>query len=267
MMEVCKILGIDRVDMSDRKIVIEEQHGSNANFLVQSVLSNALKKKESVCLVLCHNTIGHYHNIGVRFGYDLLKLIEMGQVRVVDLMKIVLNDIDNTCNNVPTKGMIIPNVTCTTYPEIAERLAVQIKEKCDDAERRNSPIILIIEDINHLLDLGLSVRDTIFFVRCVETYINMRPKSLLCILAHTYGKKNSECSDTDMIVNALKYESDLCVTTEPLKTGHSNDASGKLIVHWTVNAVRAMYNWPERMTYLFKLLDWQVKISTPSAMS
>ncbi|KAH0952066.1 hypothetical protein HN011_008175 [Eciton burchellii] len=263
---VCKTLGIDRVNMGGKMILIEEQHGTNANFLVHSVLSHALKKAEAVCLILCHNTIGHYHNIGVRFGYNLLSLKDKGQVTVVDLMKIIINDIANMCIVSVNEKEIIPDVVPTKHADIAHKLFMHVKEKYEEASKFNSSVVLIIEDLNHLLDLGLGVRDTMYFMRYLRSFLTLYPTSQLCILMHAY-QEASQHSDTDMIVNALKYMAHLCITTEPLKTGHSSNASGKLIVQWRVDTIRSMFNWMERTTHLFKLLDWQVKIFMPGTVS
>jgi len=263
---VWKTLGIDRVNMGGKMIFIEEQHGTNANFLIHSVLSHALKKAEAVCLILCHNTIGHYHNIGVRYGYNLLNLKEKGQVTVVDLMKIVINNIANICTVSANEEKIIPDVVPMEHPDIVHKLFMLVKEKYEEASKFNSSVVLIVEDLNHLLDLGLGVRDTMYFMRYLRSFLTLYPISQLCILMHAY-EEAPQHSNTDMIVNALKYMAHLCITTEPLKTGPSSNASGKLIVQWRVDSIRSMFNWMEKTTHLFKLLDWQVKIFMPGTIS
>ncbi|KYQ53745.1 hypothetical protein ALC60_05263, partial [Trachymyrmex zeteki] len=151
---------------------------------------------------LCHNTFGHYHNIGMKFGYDLLNLKEKGQVTIVEPMKIIASN----------------------------------------------------------------VHDTVYFIRYLRSFISLSPLSQLCILAHAY-QENLQTSNADTIANALKYMSHLCVATQPFRTGHSSDASGKLTVYWKTDSVRSKYHWLEKTTHLFELLDWQVKICAPGTTS
>ncbi|GAB1862239.1 Elongator complex protein 6 [Camponotus japonicus] len=236
---VCNTLGIDRVNMNSKVILIQEQHGTNANFLVNAILSHALKQTNAICLVLCHNTFGHYHNIGMRLGYNLLALKEKGQVTVVEPMKIIASNIADMCkDSMDKEKMIIPTVASTENIDIAHRLFTCVREKYNEAAKFAEPVVFIFDDINHLLDFGLSVHDVMYFI-----------------------------SNTDVVANALKHMAHLCVTTQPFRTGRSSDASGKLIVHWRINSVRLEYHWAEKTTHLFKLLDWQVKIGAPGAAS
>lgn len=269
---VCNTLGIDRVNMNSKMILIQEQHGTNANFLVNAILSHALKQTNAVCLILCHNTFGHYHNIGMRLGYNLLALKEKGQVTVVEPMKIVTSNIADMCKDSTDKEkMIIPTVASAENMDIAHRLFTCVREKYNEAVKFAEPVVFIFDDINHLLDFGLSAHDVMHFVRYLRSFVALHPLSQLCILAHTY-QDESQISNRvemsqDVVANALKHMAHLCVTTQPFRTGRSSDASGKLIVHWRINSVRLEYHWAEKTTHLFKLLDWQVKIGAPGAAS
>lgn len=253
--------------MDNKTILIEERHGTNANFLVNAILSQALKKLDAtVCFVLCHNTFGHYHNIGMRLGYNLLDLKEKGQVTIVEPMKIIFNNIADTCkDSINQMKTMIPDVTSMKHIDIAHQLFVHVKEKYDEAAKTNKSVVLIIDDLSHLFDLGLDVRDTMYFIRYLRSFISTYPLSQLCILIHVH-QKNLLTSNTD-IVNVLKHAAHLYITTQSFKTGHSSDASGKLIVRWKTDSIRSKYHWAEKTTYLFKLLDWQVKICTPGAVS
>lgn len=268
MVTVCNILGIDRLNMDGKTILIEEQHGTNANFLVNAILSHALKKKNAaVCLVLCHNTFSHYHNIGMKLGYNLHDLKKKGQITVVEPIKITANNVTDMCKNfINRTETIIPDVTSMEHVDIIHSLFACIKEKYEEAARFTESVVLIIDDINHFFDLGLGVCDTMYFIRYLRSFVTSHPLSQLCILAHVY-QGNIQTSNADMIVNALKHVAHLCITTQSFKTGHSIDASGKLIIYWKTNSIRFKYYWAKKTTYLFDLSDWQVKICAPGVIS
>lgn len=63
---VSAALGIDKVDITGKLVVIDERHGSDANFLINTIISSSLEKEKGICLVLFHNTFRHYHNVGKR---------------------------------------------------------------------------------------------------------------------------------------------------------------------------------------------------------
>lgn len=256
---VCNTLGIDRVNMNGKMVLIEEQHGTNANFLVNAVLSDALKKGSAVCLVYCHNTFGHYHNVGTRFGYNLLSLKAKGQVTVVEPMKIVASNVIDICENSMGNEKIIADIISQEHIDIMHRLFTHIKERYEEAAKFNQSVVLVIDDISHFLDLGFGVCDTMYLIRYLRSFMALHSTSQLCILTHTY-QEDPKISDVDMVANCLKHMAHLCVTTEPLTTGYSVDASGKLTVCWRIDSIRSKYHWAEKITYLFKLLDWQVKV-------
>lgn len=262
---VWKILGIDRIIMDDKMILIEEQHGTNANFLVNAVLSNALKKGNAVCFVHCHNTFGHYHNIGTRFGYNLSSLEAKGQVAIVEPMKIVANNVIDICKDFIDER-IITDVTSREHVDIAYRLFTCIRKKCEEVAKFNTSVALVIDDISHLLDLGFGVRDVMYLIRYLRSLMASHSISQLAMLTHTY-QEDPKISDADMLANCLKHMAHLCVTTEPLMTGYSGDASGRLTVWWRTDSIRSKYNWPEKRTYLFKLFSWQVNIYSPGVAS
>ncbi|KAL6261952.1 hypothetical protein P5V15_007036 [Pogonomyrmex californicus] len=260
---LCNILGIDRVNMDGKMILIKEEHGTNANFLVNAVLSHALKKMDTaICLVLCHNTFGHYHNIGMRFGYNLLDLKEKNRVTVIEPMKIITNDIIDMCKNITNKmETVIPDVTSAEHIDVAYKLFTYVKEKYDEAAKFTKSVVLIIDDINHFFDLGLDVCDIMYFMKYLRSFLALHPSSQLCILIHVF-REDLQTSNADIITNALKHSAHLCVTTQPFKTGYSTDSSGKLTVYWKTDSIRSKFHWIEKTTYLFKLSDWQVKIGT-----
>lgn len=271
MITVCNILGIDKVNMDGKITLIEEQHGTNANFLVNATLSYVLKNMNApVCLVLCHNTFSHYHNIGMRLGYNLLNLKEKGQVTIVEPMKIIASNVTDICKDFIDKmETIIPDAISVRHIDIVHKLFVCIKEKYEEVARfthTQKSVVLIIDDINHFLDLGLDVHDIMYFIRYLRSFAALYPSSQICILAHAY-QGNMQTSNADMVANVLKHMAHLCITTQPFKTGHSSDTSGKLIVHWKTNAVRAKHHWAEKTIYLFNLSDWQVKICAPGTMT
>lgn len=267
---VRRVIGIDDVDLNGKLIVIEEQHGSDGNFLINTVLSHALEKGNGICLVLFHNTFGHYNNIGLKLGYNLNVLKERGEITVVEPMKLITNNIeeighdtvDASCpelsSNKQTLNDVIPNVT-KSDPNIVKHLFQALKNKYDELLKSRESITIIIDDLSHLFEMNLSLKDVWLYLRYLRSLMQEYPNTTVCILTHTY-RVDADFCQPDMIVVALRKMADLNITVEPLTTGHANDRSGKMSVMWKTHSVRKTYNWAERTTYLFKLHDRQIKI-------
>lgn len=274
---ICNTIGIDRVDMRERMVLIEEQHDCDANFLVNALISNALKKDYGICFVLFHNTFSHYHNVGMRIGYNLMTLKEKGKVALVEPMKELMHNINEICTDTDTMDVSnrIFSDLCIKVSDnskdnrfdgmtVVDNMFKLLRDSYDKVASQNKTVLIIIEDISHLSDLGLSLRDSMYYVRYIRSLMESHPMTQLCVTVHTYHNDPQNCI-LDFISNNLKYMADLVLIAEPLVTGHSSDASGKVTVCWNVDSIRSEYHWTEKMTYLYKLLDWHVKIFAPGA--
>ncbi|XP_047359649.1 elongator complex protein 6-like [Vespa velutina] len=269
---ICNTIGIDRVDMHGRMVLIEEQHGSDANFLVNALISNALKKDYGICFVLFHNTFSHYHNVSMRSGHNLMTLKEKGKVTLVEPMKELMNNIngiymDTDTIDVSNRIFFDLNMKVSDNSKdnrlngmtVVDNMFKLLRDSYNEVANQNKTVLIIIEDISHLSDLGLTLKDSMYYVRYIRSLMESYPMTQLCVTVHTYQNDVQSCTP-NFICNNLKYMADLVLIAEPLMTGHSNDASGKITVCWNVDSVRSEYHWTEKMTYLYKLLGWHVKI-------
>ncbi|XP_051157649.1 elongator complex protein 6-like [Leptopilina boulardi] len=272
---VCSALGIDRVDLRGKLTLIEEQHGSDANFLVNSFISSSLEKGQGICLVLFHNTFGHYHNIGMKLGYNLNVLRERGQVSILEPMKLIANNIHDLGHDSVDAANVefneknteddISNLNIMEHgPSLVHKLIVPLKKQIYELLKNQDSVMVIIDDLSHLFDLQMNLRDVWFFVRYIRTFVEFEHSLSMCILTHTYKADPDSCQP-DLIAVGLKHIAQLIIVVEPLSTGLAKDVSGKMNVRWKMDSIRTKYNWPEKLSYLFKLLDRQVKVFPPGS--
>ncbi|CAL7933047.1 unnamed protein product [Xylocopa violacea] len=247
---VSNILGIDKVNMDGKLIVIEERHNSNANFLLSAIVSNALKKNYEICFVLFHNTFNHYHNMGMKFGYNLSLQKEKGKVVVIEPMKIIASDIERI-HKQPTN-------------DILKDVFVIIKNECQKIMQDNKPVIIIIDDVSHFSNLKCDLRESVYYLRYLRSLVERYNMSHICIVTHTYKDDLKDCT-SNIIAHGLQQMAHLFVKTEPLESGYSSDASGNITVNWRTSAVTTKYKWPEAARYIYKLANRQVQIYAPGA--
>ncbi|XP_076644230.1 elongator complex protein 6 [Halictus rubicundus] len=258
---VSNILGIDKVNMDGKLILIEERHNSNANFVLNSVILNALSNNNGICFILFHNTFNHYHNVGMKFGYNLKVLKAEGKVDIIEPMKIIGANLqsrnnDDTCKLQETNIKVTSDITS----DLSDSLFRIIKnEYCEMKKSQN--VTIVIDDLSHLYNLGFTLKDSMCYLKLLRSLIECDNTSL-CIAIHTYDSKLQN-SSANVAVHILKYMAHLFVMIDSFETGYSSDVTGKIAVNWRVDHVRREHNWSEISRYMYKVSDRQVKVYAP----
>lgn len=245
MNEVIEALGIDKVDTSGQILLIDEQHNSNANFILHAIVSHCRSENYITCFVLFHNTFAHYHNVGMKLGYNLRKFLNE-TVRIIEPLKMIASSMDKDL------GL-----------DLMKKLAHSIREQCINTkkERDDQKIFVIIDDLSHLLDVGLTLEEVWLFLRYLRTFINEEPLMTLVILCHTF---KDNCLP-NLLEKGLRHFAQLAVTVQPLGAGKATNVSGRMIVSWKSDVDRLKFKWPDETVHLFKLYDRQVKLFEPGS--
>lgn len=266
MEEVREAIGIDKVNTSGYLIFIEENHPVDANFLLHAVTSYCRDKNHMTCYVLFHNTFGHFHNVGMKLGYNLKKESNTN-VKVVEPLKIISKNIHNENLEDSKDSQILEFDIKKGNTDLVKQLVQVIKDellslkKAEDSQK----VFVIIDDLSHLFDLGLSTQDVWLFVRYIKSFISLEPHLTLCILSHAYKVIQEELCQPNQIALALRHIAELIITVQPLETGFSQNVSGKMVISWKSHRDRLKFKWPEDMIYLYKLYDRKVSVFTPGS--
>lgn len=270
-------LGLDKVDIRGKLILIEEQHGSDANFITSSILSNALEKNHGICLVLFHSSFGHYHNVGMKLGYNLNVLKERGQVIIIEPTKTLSNivddldhdSVDTASTDIDKSKRVLSDISgCAKAIErnkhLVYQLFVLLYNECYEMMKGNKSVAIIIDDISHMFDMNFIIQDVWYYVKYLRSLMQYEPTIALCIMTHTYNTNSRSCMPNMMMIG-LKHMADLIVTVNSLSMGNAKDISGKVHICWKIDSIRRMHHWAKRITYMYRLLDRQVKLYIPGA--
>lgn len=255
--EVREALGIDKVNMDGKTIFIKENHPVDANFVLQAVLSHCSKEENNIktCILLFHNSIGHFHNVGMKLGYNLKKLCE-SRFKVIEPLK----EMSENLSKINTES-----------DDFIKNLIDVIKTNClkrtDEKKVPLQKFYLIIDDLSHLFDLGMSFENVWNFIRCLRSFVNLEPRFSLCISSHAYKNVNDETCQSNLIATGLEYFADLVVNVQPLETGYSRSVTGKMIISWKSHTERLKFKWPEEIVFLYKLFERQVKLFAPGSLN
>lgn len=207
------LLGSLDIKPSDKIISIKENGNIDSNFVITHLIKQILVEGNKLCFVILHNTLGHYHNVGKRLGYDFLQQIEQGCISTIEPLKDIVEEIGNGISYL-----------IEDKEQIVKALFTKIKNSIDElAGSTPNRVYLIIDDISHLLDLGIDLKFIISFINYCLSLVNNDRVSVV-INTHVCGKSD------EIICNNLNYVSDVVIEVLPLKTGISREVTGVMNV-------------------------------------
>ncbi|XP_044272410.1 elongator complex protein 6-like [Tribolium madens] len=201
------------IKSTDKVISIKENGNIDSNFVITHLIKQILFENNKLCFVILHNTLGHYHNVGKRLGYDFLKQVEEGCIKTIEPLKDIVEDIGNGTNYL-----------IDDKEQIVKALFTSIKNSIEEFTATTpNRAYLIIDDISHLLDLGIDLKYIISFINYCLSLINDDRVSVV-INTHVCSKPD------EIICNNLNYVSDVVIEVLPLKTGISREVTGVMTI-------------------------------------
>lgn len=239
---VMKALMLDKIQI-DGKSVLIVQHSDGSPF-VHSLLTHSARQGRRICLVSFSQSIGYYHNVGTRLGWNLNNLLSKNQAVFIGGLHTLKNSFQSQCPSNPFNFLFNP----ASCPLQALFLAIEsvilgwIEQ----------PFSVVIDELDCLLNLGIEPKEVIkFFQQChslIQTYSN---GSLVVSIGVTpLDKEITQCS------MLLSHWSDLILTERGLQTGKSRDLTGTLTVKWNVSPFSEQH-------FHFKCFDRGVKMFAP----
>ncbi|KAJ8923179.1 hypothetical protein NQ315_001733 [Exocentrus adspersus] len=229
------VLAALQVKLEDRIVSVRENGTADANFILTHLIKQILYEKNRLCLVNLHNPLQHYHNVGKKLGYDLGKALKDNAVKVVEPLSEIVSSIESE-----------EDYLQEDKESIVKCLYFNIKKSLEELTDGDNQAYLIIDDVSHLLDLGVEVALVLDFVNyCV----NLIDNDKISVVFNTHASTKTD----EIICNSLQYIADVHVEVSPLKTGHSTDVTGVITVQ----------KQSKRSQYHFKAFDRGIKTFHP----
>ncbi|XP_026475825.1 elongator complex protein 6-like [Ctenocephalides felis] len=238
--EVLSAIGLDISSPKGGLIGIREEHGSDAHFIISCLLSKYVQAEYNVCFVTLHNTFHHYHNVGMKLGYNLNALKEKGAIKTIEAMKLVLKD--------------------SSYENLKKVLLKEIEDNVEEMLKSDKHVLLIIDDLSHLFEMEFTLSEILMLIKQVKSLIYSNPGNYAILNVHV-------SSEYDLVVaNLVQHSSNTHVCISPLKTGFSSNVSGKMEIS-EMNAQTKENLWNKQSLYHYKLHDRFVKVFAPGLVS
>lgn len=235
------VLAALNVKDTDRIVLVKENELADSNFvlthLMKQILANSCNK---LCLVTLNNTLKHYVTVGKRLGYDLQKKIDQKQVRLVEPIKSIAEDLGTNYMRFINSNR--ENITKYFLKNIDNELSI-----LEDEDDKNQNLYLIIDDLSYLLDMNVSMDFILSFTNgCLN--IEKCTSIINCHIANKFD---------EILSNSLEYVADVVVEVSQLKTGRSVDVTGV----FTVRRNNDEHN--EGNVYHYKTYDRGIKTFKP----
>lgn len=242
--EVISAIGLDVSSDQGGIIGIREEYGSDAHFVLSCLLSKYIQSEYNICFVTLHHSFNHYHNVGMKLGYNLSTFKEKGIIKTVEPMKLLLNG----------------ECSFQSYEILKQTLVNEIENNVEDMLKADKRVLIIIDDLSHLFDLDFSLQEVLLLIKRVKRLIHRSPLHYAILNVHV-------ASENDVVVaNLVQHSSDIHVVISPLKTGFSSNVSGKMEIS-QINSQHKDNLWNKLRIYHYKLFDRFVKVFAPGLVS
>ncbi|XP_055295417.1 uncharacterized protein LOC129565079 [Sitodiplosis mosellana] len=218
-------------------VLIQENSGADASFLVASLIGNCLKYQQNgVVLVCLHHISQHYTSAAARLGFNISVARDKGRCVIAEpLTDIGQNFLTSTFLSEPKA-------------ELLESLLLSIKADAEQQLNDKGNVTIIIDSISTLVDLGCSKESVLQFCHRLINLANDRISIVL--------KINTSNLYEDFVSSLEDYaNSDYLITK--MKSGEFHEVDGKIIYK-----KRSDFRHISK-TILYKVGDKNIKIFQP----
>ena len=239
--------GLDKNDDNTKIVVIKEVNGCDSSFISSCVLGHCIKNKSPLLMISLHNSLLHYHNVGLKMNYNLQKCIDSGLIDFYAAGEELINSI------LEDKNILSWN------------LWLKIKVKIDKLNEQHGSVNIIFEGLTHLFDMQFTLKEV--NIICKNIIDVMRDKKNTILLFHCNVASDEDV--TNVLANILTYKAQILTEVENLPSGLSTDVSGRLTFKYVGLKYQKEYFHTlhhKQSQYLFRLFDRGVKLLAPGTV-
>jgi hypothetical protein len=195
------------------------------SFLINHFLSFFLRcSKQNTQLIAFSQVLNHYNLICKKMGLDLASYQKKKQFSFVDsLSKLLTNFFPVSSNSVKSKLCPDFQFSLSESNNLENLLEIIFQYFGNET---TEPCI-IIDDINVLLNVGVSVNEVINFLRKVRAFLDSR-RGKLVLLVHVDEYSKNE--DIKSLVLSTVKSSNYIISTNALKSGSSREIEGEISI-------------------------------------
>ena len=166
--EIQSALRLDKHSVENKRINIVQEPSTDASFLLHHFVSLAIKSNSNILIIAFEQTFGHFHGVGMKLGYDLLKLQKKGQIIFYDVLK-------NAHISYLNDETYSPNADIFDFhskeTKTLSNIFNIIKQKINQFLDKTRPLFLIIDKLSVFLSLGVKLPAVVNFLLSVQSIV------------------------------------------------------------------------------------------------
>ena len=196
--------------------------------LVTHLMTTSLACNQRVCLVLLHNTFGHYCNIGSKLGFNLKQHQEQGNLKVIEGLKLFCEVFSTGTSDIDSHPFSFiqgthENQLCNLY-SLVKKIVLPWKEAGEKVQ-------IIVENVTSFLSLGVKTDEIVVFSHycwsLVKNSSNTTSGSLVMV---TTADKDDDAAT--QVTNSLMHMASAHISLRGLQTGSAREVHGDLRLKW-----------------------------------
>lgn len=221
-----------------RCVLIQENSGADASFLVVSLIGSCLKQQQNGVVLVCLHHIGqHYISAAARLG------VNIGAARDKDRI-VFLEPLADIGQNFLTSQYV-----CQPEDTVFTSLFDTIKENAEQQLATKQSVTIVIDNVAMLIDLGYQM-DSVR--RFCHRLIHMGDERVSIVL------KINTCNLYANLIRSIEDYADADYHVAKMKSGEFHEVDGKIIYKKRGDNLKHTIK-----TILFKVGDKNIKIFQP----
>ncbi|XP_077792757.1 elongator complex protein 6 isoform X1 [Podarcis muralis] len=255
--ELNELLGASVEKPEQGKLTLLCSEKTDASFLLHHFLSFYLKAGCKVCFVALLQSFSHYNLVAQKLGVSLAAAKERGQLVFLEGLK--------TSNDILFGQEQQQELTGEASPfQFLSGDGSNLKALYEFVCSALSPVaggdswkcpVLLVDNLGILLGLGVRLTDILDFIHYCRVTVNAQLKGNLVVMLHSSA--DSEDEENELLVKAVRHQSNRILWAEGLATGYCKDVHGQLSIiqrsSWERKAERDLLR-----IYQYKIQDRNV---------
>ena len=224
-------------------VTVDESAADKAGFVLHHFISRWLKSGHKVVIVGLEHSFGHYHSVGIKLGYNLLKLRESGQVVFYEGLKKIL-DLSLTDS---TTFLLSNDHGISSLKALYQEISSLVSDNT----------LVVLDQVSVLTCLGFTTHSIYTFCHYLVSMIASLNNCQLVMRLDQVGNSSVQ------LVRLMQQLARLNLTVAGLLTGQSRDVSGVL----TLQDRGVEGEERGQRIFQFRVEDKNVKIFAPGTSS
>lgn len=226
--------------------------------LVTHLMTTSLASNQRVCLVLLHNTFGHYCNIGNKLGFNLKQHQEQGNLKVIEGLKLFCEIFTTDVSDIDSHPFCFIQKShkyqlCNLYSLIKKNV-MPWKEAGQKAQ-------IIVENVTSFLSMGVKTDEIVVFTHyCRSLMRNSSTTDSGSLVVVTTADEGDDAAT--QVTDSLMHMASIHIALRGLQTGLAREVHGDLKLKYFDNR-SSVQCLPTTVHMQYKMEEKNMKLFAP----